>query len=156
MDFMASHPDLPGSGSAPKGGVPVSEVGVVERSDGDDVTVAAIGGAICAFLENGVGGCDLKRRVTAGQSFSVEPFDCDRFRVLGVVPDGVTSIAIDSEELEEVDSTIPVTSNVYVGVLDAGETLVTGLDESGNALFEVELPLTYYASTKRSPPVSSC
>ena len=143
MKFMASNPRLPGPGSS------VSEVGVVRRKGGD-VTVAAIGGAICAFLAGGIGGCDDAQRVIAGQSFGAEPAPCGQFRVLGVVPDGVTSIAIDIGDDGDIDSTLPVTSNVYVGTVDPVLITAQGRDESGATRFTLEMPLSYYASTKRT------
>ncbi len=149
LDHMASDPRLPGSGS-------VSEVGVVRRPNGRDVTVAAIGDSICAFLAEGIGGCDDKQRVAAGQSFGAEPVRCKGFRVLGVVPDGVVSIAIDSGDDGTVDATLPVTSNVYLGTLQPFVTVATGFDASGHSLFSVELPLGYYASTQRTTSGANC
>ncbi len=143
MEFMASNPSLPGPGSS------VSEIGVVKRKGGD-VTVAAIGGAICAFLAGGIGGCDDGERVAAGQSFGAEPVACGRFRVLGVVPDGVTDIAIDYGDDGSIDLDLPVTSNVYMGILEPVLITAEGRDESGDTRFVLEMPLFYYASTKRT------
>lgn len=139
LDFMASNPGLPDAGA-------VSEVGVVKRRDGSDVTVAALGGSICAFMAEGLGLCDEGRKVASGQSFSVAPAGCDSYQVLGVAPDEVTRIAIDSGADGTRDVTLPVRSNVYVGVLDPVRTIATGLDESGAARFTVGMPLDSYAS----------
>ncbi|HKO38408.1 MAG TPA: hypothetical protein VJU14_08575 [Solirubrobacterales bacterium] len=144
LDYMTARPALISEGAA--AAVDVSEVGVVNRPDGTEVTVAAIGGDICAFLAGGVGGCDDGARVAAGQSFSAEPIGCDGYRVLGVAPDGVTEIAVDSRADGSVDVTLPVTSNVYVGTLDPVQTVATGLDEDGEPRFSVGIPLDSYAA----------
>lgn len=149
LHYMASNPRLPGPG-------PVSKVGVVRRANGRDVTVAAIGGAICAFLAHGIGGCDDVRRVVAGQSFGAEPIRCRGYRVLGVVPDGISRIAVDSGDDGSVDVTLPVISNVYLGILEPAATVATGLDTSGNPRFKVEFPLDYYASTQRTTSGANC
>jgi len=144
LDYMTARPALVSEGAA--AAVEVSEVGVVNRADGTEVTVAAIGEDICAFLAGGVGGCDDGKRVAAGQSFSAEPIGCDGYRVLGIAPDGVTEIAIDSQADGSVDVTLPVTSNVYVGTLDPVQTVATGLDEAGEPRFSVGIPLDSYAA----------
>jgi hypothetical protein len=149
LDYMASHPDLPDPG-------PVSEIGVVKGSSEGEITVATVGGAICAFLARGIGGCDDVQRVTAGQAFGAEPVQCEGYRVLGVVPDGVSSIAIDYGDDSTVDATLPVIDNVYVGVLEPVLTVATGLDESGDPRFTLELPLSYYASTQRTTSGADC
>ncbi|HET8813975.1 MAG TPA: hypothetical protein VFM51_03365 [Solirubrobacterales bacterium] len=143
LDLMALRLGLPDAGA-------VSEVAVVPRSDGGDVTLAAMGESICAFLTEGIGGCDEGQRVIAGQSFSAEPVGCDGYRVLGVVPDGVAHIAIDGHGDGSVDATLPVESNVYVGVLDPVRTIAMGISESGDSRFSVDLPLDYYASTNEA------
>jgi hypothetical protein len=144
LGFMTNRPALLSEGAA--SAVEVSEVGVVRRPDGTEVTVAAVGGNICAFLAGGAGGCDDGQRVAAGQLFSAEPVGCDGYRVLGVAPDGVADIAVDSQADGSVDVTLPVTSNVYVGTLDPVQTVVTGLDEAGEPLYSVGIPLDSYAS----------
>ena len=144
LDFMAARPALLSEGAA--SAAEVSEVGVINRPDGTEVTVASIGGDICAFLAGGVGGCDDGQRVAAGQLFSAEPVGCDGYRVLGLAPDGVTEIAVDSRGDGSVDVTLPVTSNVYVGTLDPVQTVVTGLDEAGEPRYSVAIPLDSYAS----------
>lgn len=149
LEYMASHPDLPDPG-------PVSEIGVVKGSSEGEITVAAVGGAICAFLAEGIGGCDDVQRVTAGQAFGAEPVRCEGYRVLGVVPDGVTSVAVDYGDDGTVDVTLPVTDNVYVGVLEPVLTVARGLDESDNPRFTVEFPLSYYASTQRTTSRADC
>jgi hypothetical protein len=139
MDFMAMRLDVPTSEA-------VDEVGVVTRENGPEVTVAAIGGNICAYLAGGIGGCDDQQRVVAGHAFGAEPVGCDGYRVLAVVPNGIEAIAVDSGADGDVDTSLPVESNIYVGVLDPVRTLVTGLDESGEARFRTEIPLDSYAS----------
>jgi hypothetical protein len=140
LDLMAMRLGVPE-------GETVSELAVIQRPNGGDITVAALGGAICAFVAQGIGGCEDAQRVVAGQSFGAEPIGCDGYRVLGVVPDGVTHIAIDGHGDGSVDSTLPVASSVYVGVLDPVRTIATGIGESGESRFSVSLPLDYYAST---------
>jgi hypothetical protein len=139
LAFIAKGAELRGAGD-------VSKVGVAESPTGDDVTVAAVGEDICAFFAEGLGVCDTGQRAVAGQSFSAEPVGCDGYRVLGLAPDGVTSIAIDSGADGTVDSTLPVASNVYVGTLDPVQTVATGLDETGETRFSVGIPLDSYAS----------
>lgn len=139
LAFLTNSPDLPGAGE-------VSEVGVVDRPNDGEVTVASIGENICAFLADSVGVCDTGQRAVAGQSYSAEPIGCDGYRVLGLAPDGVTSIAIDSGADGTIDRTLPVTSNVYAGTLESVQTLATGLDQAGDTRFTVGIPLDSYAS----------
>lgn len=139
MELMKSRLNISVAGE-------VSEVGIVKSSQKSQVTVAAIGDDICAFISGGIGGCDDGRRVLAGQSFSAEPIGCDGYRVLGVVPDGVATIGVDYEANGTIDTTLPVTSNVYMGILDPVRTVATGLDDSGKPYFSVNIPLDSYAS----------
>lgn len=139
LRFVMSHLDL----RAPES---VAAVGVA-GSGRNETTVVAAGGVICAFLVHGIGGCDDRERVEAGQSIGAEPIGCDAYRVLGVVPDGVTKILVDSGSDGTIDTTVPVESNVYIAVLKPAYTTAVGVGPSGQTQFTVEVPLDYYAST---------
>jgi hypothetical protein len=124
----------------------VTAVGVVPSEAGDDITIAAIRDSICVVQQRSIS-CNEETRAVAGELFGAAPVGCDRYHVLGAVPDGVTELLVNARAEDATDSTLPVRSNIYEGNLNAGDTVITGLNNAGEAVFKTELPLDWYAAT---------
>lgn len=121
----------------------VSALAAVEGSEGSSVLVAALGGeTICTLNETPeIGVCASKQLAEAGHAFSATPVGCDAYSVIGIMPDGVSSLSINSSGGGS-DGAIPVESNVYEATLSAEDTVLTSEDPA----IQVELPLGEYAN----------
>ncbi len=119
-------------------GSSVSSLVTIEGGSGATVVAALGEEEICAFDETSeVGTCANAGLAEAGRAFSAAPAGCGAYHVIGVMPDGVSSLAVNGS-----GKNIPVTSNVYEATLSAEETVLT----SQNPSVEVVLPLATYAS----------
>jgi len=117
----------------------VSALAAVQGSDGSSIYVAALGqDTICTLNETSeTGVCANEHLAETGNAFSATPIGCDAYSVIGIMPDGVSSLSINGG-----DGTIPVASNVYEATLSAKDTVLTSEDPA----IQVELPLVEYAS----------
>ena len=130
---------LDSSANAGGGEPSVTALAETEGSDGSTVVVAAVGDEeICAFDEGSeLGTCAPTTLAATGHAFSAAPAGCDAYNVIGVMPDGVSSLTVTPGD----SKVIPVTSNVYEATLSAKKTTLT----SQNPPMEVVLPLDEYA-----------
>ena len=127
--------------SAAVDGSSLSALATAEGGDGITVVAALGKETICAFDEGSeLGTCAAAGLAEAGGAFTAAPEGCDAYRVLGVMPDGVTSLTAKTAGSDAVKE-IPVSSNVYEAILSAEETVLT----SENPSVEVALPLDEYA-----------
>lgn len=98
---------------------------VIASEDGELVTVAAIAEEMCVALHD-MATCGPPQEALAGRLVAVEvcsPEYPDTHRVLGMVPDGVTSVTINGREGSS--TRIPVADNTYaarISVLPASFT----------------------------------
>ena len=128
------------SARAPYTGGAVSALGV-SRIEGRDVYVVAIGSSICAFSSLGdIGTCGETPMVEEGRAFAAVPRGCGKYEVMGIVPDGVRELAVNTGSGDDGEEAIPVASNVYIHTFDAVHTVLT----SGTGV-AVSLPLDEYA-----------
>lgn len=105
------------------------------------VVVAEVGTSICAFSEGtGMSACGEVDRVERGEIFAASPKGCGIYSVIGILPDGVKELSVDSGDDGKTDGTLPVVSNVYVGTLKAEETVL----RSPSGDITVQLPLASY------------
>ena len=124
----------------------IAEVGVAHSPAGSEVTLAAIGDSLCVVRQRSIS-CNEGARAVAGELFGAAPDGCGGYHLLGAVPDGVTQLSVDRRGDGSLDTNLPVTSNVYEASLSAVDTVVTGVNSAGEAVFKVELPLEWYAAT---------
>ncbi|MEZ5076686.1 MAG: hypothetical protein R2725_04510 [Solirubrobacterales bacterium] len=133
---------LPGN----SGPAEVSAVGTVRAAGGNDVTVASVGGSVCAVHAMD-SGCGLVDDVADGRLIGARPRSCGYYWVFGLAPDGVKEIEVDQGKDGDIDRAIPVIGNVFEGVLEAVPTSINGVDGAGKTMFETNVPLDYFAAT---------
>jgi hypothetical protein len=115
----------------------VSEVGVSEQPGGQ-VIVASAGEYVCFYaVEGGASNCGTTDRVAHGRIFTATPNGCDSYAVVGVLPDGVHALAVESEDK---GGTVSVADNVFTADLPAVDS---ALVDGGQ--IRVDLPLGWYA-----------
>jgi hypothetical protein len=120
----------------------VTALGTTEGSSGDTVVAAEVGGRVCVLSEGfEVGVCAGRGLVEAGQAFSAAPVGCDAYHVVGVMPDGVSTLTATTVGGQSAGQ-IPVEGNVYEATLTPEDTV---LSAAGGDI-EVELPLADYAA----------
>jgi hypothetical protein len=110
--------------------------------------IAEVNGVICLFATGkdyegaAVGSCPSLEQAESGAGYTVIPgLSPGKDRVIGVVPDGVTSVQVDSNEDGSVDQQVQVTSNLYQVDLNPVATAITGLTEEGKPAFTLNLAL---------------
>ena len=109
--------------------------------DGSTVAVAVVGQNVCAFDEGpGIGECANQNLALAGRAFSAVPVGCDNYRVLGLMPDGVSDLSVTTPS--GTTGSVAVSSNIYEATLPAERTTLVSKDPP----VEVELPLDQYAA----------
>jgi hypothetical protein len=122
-------------------GAPVSEVGVATMANGDQVIVASAGSDICFYeVRTASSNCGNADRVANGQIFTATPSGCEGYAVVGLVPDGVNSLAVATEAGASDAAKIPVVSNAYTATLGSTQTTLSGGD------VRINLPLDSYAA----------
>jgi hypothetical protein len=110
------------------------------------VVAAEVGGRVCVLSEGlEVGVCAGRGLAESGKAFSAAPAGCGSYHVVGVMPDGVTSLDATTADGRDAGS-IPVQGNVYEATLPAEDTILS----SASAGIEVELPLADYAAADSS------
>ena len=115
-------------------------VTTVEDSSGATAVVAEVNEGICALVEgSGIGLCADQALAEAGHAFSAAPSGCNAYKVVGFMPDGVSSLSVLAPSHQDPQS-IPVRSNLYEVTLSAEDTVL----KSDQAGVEVELPLGSY------------
>lgn len=124
------------------GGGEVREVGVARLPGGDEVVVAAAGESICSLdVRTGGSNCGQADRVASGSIFTATPNGCEGYTVMGLMPDGVSNLTVDSEGRAD-GMSIPVVSNVYKADLPPVDAT---LASDG---VKVHVPLAWYAADR--------
>lgn len=122
-------------------GSSISSLAKVEGDNGVTLVAARGDEEICAFAETSeVGTCATDSLAEAGRAFSAAPAGCSAYHVVGIMPNGVSSLAVKTSGTDAVQ-VIPVRSNVYEATLSAEEAVLT----SQNPSVELILPLGEYA-----------
>lgn len=94
-----------------------------------------------------VGSCFSVADAETGSGFvAVQGLSKDSVRVIGIAPDGVATVSVDTGADGSIDKEVAVSGNVYQTELDKAPTAVTGLSASGDTRFQAELPLAGGAS----------
>lgn len=132
----------------------VTALGAVPKGSGSsEVDVAEVNGMFCLFAVGeeykgaAVGDCPSIAAAEAGEAYVVVPaISPGLVRVVGLVPNDVVSIAIDSGDDGTIDQKVAVTSNVYQADVEDVPTAVSGLTRSGDTAFHVKFPLAGLAS----------
>jgi hypothetical protein len=108
-----------------------------------EVVVADLGQNVCAYsVELAVSTCGGVNLINEGKLLAVKP-GCKSDIVIGVLPDGVTEVRVETEAETAASGdtpVVPVTSNVYTAELEPVETVLTGTSDSGES-FKVPIPL---------------
>lgn len=121
----------------------VSAVGTTELGNGDRAAVAISGQRVCVSdLDSQAGTCGNAELATEGRAFVAVPAGCGHYEVLGLVPDGVESLAVDEGGDGTVDRVLEVGGNVYSATLLATATVIS----SSDGAVDVTLPLDWYAA----------
>ena len=116
---------------------PLVGLGVAQTQAGE-VVVAELGEEICTYsVSNGLHTCASPELIAAGKGLVLVP-GCPTSTVVGVLPDGFRSVEATVDGGKPTD--IPVTSNVYVGSIESGDTTAfTATNGQGRGI-SVELP----------------
>jgi hypothetical protein len=129
--------------SAEGSSLPVEALGEANY-EGDHVLVAVAGGKVCAIDESSEGGgafCGEPEEAEGGQlvtaGFCLPGLAEGQSRLVGLMPDGVTSVTIASAGEEE---EVPVIDNAYVTEVPAEGTTISGVGLE-EARLGIELPL---------------
>jgi hypothetical protein len=156
----ASMADVPGKISSVLNQIPATEgghdKGVIERlgiepggSRLSEVVVAEVSERICVFAEGteyqgaAVGSCFSAAEVEAGEGFvAVQGMPSGLARVIGVAPDGVAHVSIDSGEEGQADAVVNVSANVYQADLRTAPTVASGMNADGSVAFKTTMPLS--------------
>lgn len=113
----------------------LSAIGQGRTSSGSRVTVMAIAGEICGYLDiRGPGNCGSMELVQRGRlvAGTSERKNGDLWRVFGVVTDDVASIRIDGSDMPPV----PVTDNMFeFRNMEKLRLPLIGLDDDGTEVF---------------------
>jgi len=128
----------------------VEKLGVVPGgSSQSEVVVAKVSQRICIFAAGtdyqgaAVGSCFSAAEVEAGKGFvAVQGMENGLARVIGIAPNGVARVSIDSGDDGRTDAVVDVSANVYLADLKTVPTVVSGVDPDGNVEFETEMPLS--------------
>jgi hypothetical protein len=138
---------LPGSASALSlslGGQGVEEpvpAHEVARGLAEPITVAEVGVDACVGVR-GLATCGSPTEILAGRVVAAEicsPIDPGEVRVLGMVPDGVAEVQIETQDGSSV--AVPVTENVYEASLrGVPETIVWNEDAGGRSSYPAPVP----------------
>ena len=120
----------------------VSALDTTSFGVGSQVGVAEANGELCVFASGpdyqgaAVGDCSSLGQAEAGGAYVTVPGMTEgATRIIGLAPDGVTSIAIDSNEDGSVDQKVPVVDNLYQADVEPVVTTISGLNESGQTIF---------------------
>lgn len=125
----------------PFSGGPVTALGTAKTTSGN-VYVAAIGKSVCALTGlGGLSSCGEVPMASEGKAFAAAPDGCGSYSVVGIMPDGVSELAVDRRADGQVDETIRVSGNVYQATFDAVPTVLSA-EKAG---ISVTLPLDEYA-----------
>lgn len=110
------------------------------------MVVVAGGDSLCFYnLDGGMSNCASAALAAAGQIYTASPDlsasadGCAGWRVTGVMPDGVDSLAVDGPGAKG-PASIPVSSNVYAATLAPVRTTLS------SGAITVELPLDEFAA----------
>jgi len=116
------------------------------------IGVAEVDGVLCVFAAGSdyqgaaVGNCLTLAEAETGEGYVAVPdLSPNSVRIVGVVPNGVASLAVDSGEDGTVDRTVSVGSNLYQVDLAEVPTTIAGLTKSGEQAFKIQLPLDQFA-----------
>jgi hypothetical protein len=120
----------------------------VETPQGQSIVLAKVSETVCVFLENSLSSCADQALAADGRVFTAAPVGCSTYRVLGLMPDGVTAVEVGAEF--KYQERVPVFSNAYVATLPAEKMTLRALDESGAVVFEIPVPLGEYAALNPS------
>jgi hypothetical protein len=139
--------ELPGPGGNGEG--VVTALGVVPGGTASsEVVVAEVSGQICLFAAGedyqgaAVGSCFSITTAEAGQAYvAVQGVSPGAARVLGIAPDGVENVSVDSGSNGTAEEVTPVQSNVYQADVAKEPTTVAGRAASGEVLYRTEMPL---------------
>jgi len=119
---------------------------------GSEIGVAEVDGGLCIFAAGAdyqgaaVGSCPSLAESAAGKGYVAVPgLSPNSVRIVGVVPNGIANLAVDSGENGTVDRTVSVTSNLYQVDLAEVPTTIAGLTRSGEQAFRIQLPLDQFA-----------
>lgn len=139
QEWLGNLPEYGGPAEEP------SEVGVADTPAGE-VAVVGAEESICVYdpgesMSNCAGsGLAASGQVyTASPVFDASPNGCADWQILGLMPDGVTSLTVDAAGGNG-PATIPVTDNVYTATLPPVPTTLSSGDIS------VEIPLDQFAA----------
>lgn len=123
-------------------------------STSSEVDVAEVNGMLCLFAAGSeyegaaLGSCLSVPQAEAGEGYVAIPdVSPGLVRIIGLAPDGVTTIAVDSGEDGTVDKNVAVASNTYQVDVEDVPTILTGLTESGDVAFQMKLPIGGLASS---------
>jgi hypothetical protein len=119
-------------------GEQLDSLGTASTSEGD-VVVAGVGQNVCAYsVEHGVSNCGTLTLIEEGKLFVVVP-NCPSPLIMGVLPDGFSSVHVGAGDKADGETDIPVSSNIYISELANSETELSGISDSGQS-FKVEVP----------------
>lgn len=118
-------------------------------SASSQVVLAEVSDRLCAFATG-----DRYQGAVLGNCFSLTDAEDGKgylavlglaegsVELIGVAPDGIASVSIDTGADGTVDEKATVSGNVYQADLGKAPTIVTGLTASGDARFQTTLPLS--------------
>jgi hypothetical protein len=124
----------------------LSAVGAMRTRAGSDVVALTASDKMCVFASKGFqflnGTCNKISEAESGQVFVAGEYEGGpNFYVVGVVPDGVSSVSTDLKDRDAIE----LSGNVYEGVLAPKDFVLKGLAEDGSVVTEVSIPLGVYA-----------
>lgn len=141
--------ELPATDDGQGKGV-VNALGIApDGSASSQIVLAEVSDRLCVLATGeeyqgaAVGNCFSIVEAEAGKGYvAVLGLAEGSVRFIGIAPDGVASVSIDTGSDGTVDEEATVSGNVYEADLDKAPTTVTGLTASGDAQFQTELPLS--------------
>ena len=114
-------------------------LGTASTSEGE-VVLAGLGENVCAYsVEHGISNCGTINLINEGKLFVVVP-NCPNTLIMGILPDGFSSVQAEVTDKAAGTTDIPVSSNIYMSELANSETLLSGTSDSGHS-FKVEVPV---------------
>lgn len=131
--------ELEGPTLANSAATSLSGLGTVQTAAGQ-VVVADYGTNVCIYItQQSFGTCGGINLVRGTGLYVVAPGGCGPSTVVGILPDGYKSVRATSGN-DTADQKVPVSSNIYVAEVGAGETVLTAATDSGES-FRTVIPL---------------
>lgn len=120
----------------------IGAIGSVTTGLDETVHLAELGEMVCVIRgqeDPGYAyGCWSLSEATSGDAYMADPGIGEAgaaIDVLGIAPDGVSSVAVEGV------GKVPVSANLWTAEVQPSEVVITGIDGSGRSAYQFELPL---------------